>query len=121
MTAETAIVALLVVAIIAANLPWMSERVAFVGSPPQGGKPEWIRLVEWLLLFGLVGLVGAGLEYRTQGELQVQGWEFWVMNLSLLPSLPCRGSSIITICAAGCSAGTVAVNVSSLEKAHRSV
>ncbi len=83
MTAETAIVALLVVAIIAANLPWMSERVAFVGSPPQGGKPEWIRLVEWLLLFGLVGLVGAGLEYRTQGELQVQGWEFWVMNLSL--------------------------------------
>ncbi|AUB78069.1 DUF2818 family protein [Spiribacter aquaticus] len=83
MATQTAIIALLVVAIIAANLPWMSERVAFVGTPPARGKSEWIRLVEWLLLFCLVGLIAAGLEYRTQGQLQAQGWEFWVMNLSL--------------------------------------
>jgi len=83
MATGTAIIALLVVAIIAANLPWMSERVAFIARPPERGKSEWVRLVEWLLLFGVVGLIAAGLEYRTQGQLQVQGWEFWVMNLSL--------------------------------------
>ncbi|TVO62436.1 DUF2818 family protein [Spiribacter vilamensis] len=73
----------MVVALIAANLPWLSDRIAFVVSPAARGKPEWIRLVEWLTLFFLVGLIAAGLEYRTQGQLQMQGWEFWVINLAL--------------------------------------
>jgi len=77
------IVLLLVTALVAANLPWSTERIGFIRPPASGKKSEWIRLGEWLVLFGLVGLAGAGLEYRSQGELQYQGWEFWVIALCL--------------------------------------
>ncbi len=77
------IVLLLIVAVIAANLPWSSERIALVISPRNGVKREWMRLLEWLALFGLIGLVAAGLEMRAQGEIEPQGWEFWVINLCL--------------------------------------
>ncbi len=80
---DIAIPLLLVIALLAANLPWASDRVAFVVEPPSGRKPEWVRFAEWLILFGLVGLIGAGLEMRTQGQLQAQGWEFWVIALCL--------------------------------------
>ncbi len=83
MTTGIAILLMLLIALLAANLPWASDRVAFIWSPPSGRKSEWIRLLEWLVLFALVGLIGAGLEFRTQGELQAQGWEFWVIALSL--------------------------------------
>ena len=83
MSTGAAIALLMVVGLIAANLPWLSDRIAFFAAPPARGKPEWIRLTEWLTLFFVVGLIAAGLEYRTQGQLQAQGWEFWVINLAL--------------------------------------
>ena len=83
MTTGLAIALMLLIAVLAANLPWTSERIAFVHKPRSGKKSEWVRLLEWLVLFALVGLIGAGLEYRTQGELMAQGWEFWVIALSL--------------------------------------
>ncbi|PWG61724.1 DUF2818 family protein [Sediminicurvatus halobius] len=70
-------------ALVAANLPWLSERPLFLLPVPPRGKREWIRLLEWLLMFGLVGLAGAALEQRTQGQLQDQDWEFWVIVLCL--------------------------------------
>lgn len=74
---------LILVAIAAANLPWVSERVfAFLPTPPNG-KPEWLRLGEWLLLFLLVGGFGFALEYQQTGELHPQGWEFYVVALCL--------------------------------------
>ncbi|MDR9406170.1 MAG: DUF2818 family protein [Spiribacter sp.] len=78
-----AITVLLIATVIAANLPWLSERIGFVLEPGRDGKPEWVRLIEWGVLFGLVGLLGAGMEMRTQGQLQPQGWEFWVIALCL--------------------------------------
>jgi Protein of unknown function (DUF2818). len=83
MSTGLAIGLLLAIAIIAANLPWLSERIALVWAAPKKGKPEWVRLLEWVGLFGLVGLIGAGMEMRTQGQLQAQGWEFWVIALCL--------------------------------------
>lgn len=83
MSTDLAIGLLLAVALIAANLPWITDRIGLVASPPAGGKREWVRIAEWVGLFALVGLIGAGLEYRSQGQLQVQGWAFWVINLSL--------------------------------------
>ena len=74
---------LLLTAIVAANLPWLSERVLFVLRPPAQGKREWIRLLEWLLLYGVIGAVGHGLEYRFTGQLQAQDWEFYVTTLCL--------------------------------------
>ena len=79
----TAIVVLLLVAVIAANLPWLSERIALVGPVPECGKREWCRLSEWLALYVLVGLLGMGLERRSQGTIHEQGWEFFVVTLCL--------------------------------------
>ena len=91
MTTGVAIIVLLLIAVLAANLPWTSERIAFVWPAPSRGKPEWVRLLEWLVLFFVVGLIGAGMEYRTQGQLQIQGWEFWVIALSLFATFALPG------------------------------
>lgn len=73
---------LLVVALLAANLPWLSERFGVLWSP-RGGKREWMRLLEWLVLYGVVALIAVGLERRAQGQVQVQEWEFYVATLCL--------------------------------------
>ncbi len=69
-------------AVVAANLPWLSERWLFV-IPCQRAKPSWLRLVEWGLLYGLIVGVGFGFEYKTTGVLHMQGWEFYVVTLCL--------------------------------------
>lgn len=86
-----AVVALLLVALVAANLPWLTERVFFIRQPPAGGKPEWVRLLEWALMFAVVGLLAAGLEYRAIGEIYQQDWEFWVVNLCLFAIMALPG------------------------------
>ncbi len=79
----TAITVLVLAAVIAANLPWLSERAALVGPVPATGKVEWVRLLEWLLLYGIVGLLALGLERRVQGTIHDQGWPFYVVTLCL--------------------------------------
>ncbi|HKJ94612.1 MAG TPA: DUF2818 family protein [Gammaproteobacteria bacterium] len=74
---------LVALAFVAANLPWLSERVAFVFEPPAGGKREWVRLLEWAALFCVVGVAAEGLEYRAQGQLHHQDWEFYVTTICL--------------------------------------
>ena len=69
-------------AVVAANLPWLSERWLFV-IPCRRAKPSWLRLVEWGLLYGLIVGVGFGFEYKTTGVLHTQGWEFYVVTLCL--------------------------------------
>lgn len=73
---------LLLVAILAANLPWLSGRFGFVYGPP-GGKREWMRLLEWLVLYGIVALIAIGLERKIQGQVHGQDWEFFVATLCL--------------------------------------
>ena len=82
MTSTLAIWILLALAIIAANLPWISERVLFVWSPAKGKSP-WARLGEWLLLYFVLGGIALGLEQKTMGEIHSQDWEFYVVTLSL--------------------------------------
>ncbi|TDY02496.1 DUF2818 family protein [Thiohalophilus thiocyanatoxydans] len=75
---------LLVSAIIAANLPWASERFFFLFTPPGGGlKRAWMRLVEWLVLYGLVGLIAVGLEQKATGERYPQDWEFYAVTFCM--------------------------------------
>ncbi|QQS54532.1 MAG: DUF2818 family protein [Candidatus Competibacteraceae bacterium] len=69
-------------AVVAANLPWLSERWLCT-IPRQRAKPSWLRLAEWGLLYGLVVGVGFGFEYKTTGVLHTQGWEFYVVTLCL--------------------------------------
>lgn len=70
-------------AVLAANLPWLSERFLFVMEPRDGHKRTWMRLLEWLLLALLIGLVALGLERRATGGVHEQSWEFYVVGLFL--------------------------------------
>lgn len=79
--ANTALVwVLLLLALIAANLPWLSERVFFVFTPKHGSKGPGLRLLEWLVLYFLVGFIALGLELKLTGAHHAQTWEFYVIN-----------------------------------------
>jgi hypothetical protein len=71
------------VAVLAANVPWLTERVCFVFKPPGGVKRAWVRWLEWLGLYFVVGLLGFGIERKLTGERHTQDWEFYVVTLFL--------------------------------------
>ncbi len=81
---QNAILILIVIAIISANLPWFSERFFLLIEPPGGtGKRLWMCLLEWLVLL-VVFLLGAlGLEQKLMGELYHQDWEFYAVIFCL--------------------------------------
>lgn len=83
MSLTLAVWLLLGLAVIAANLPLLSERFLFVFSPPGGYKSFWMRLLEWLLLAMLVGLISIGLERKATGGTHEQDWEFYAVGLFL--------------------------------------
>ncbi|WP_127476827.1 DUF2818 family protein [Sulfurivermis fontis] len=74
---------LIVIAVVAANLPWLSERILLVRRPGAAGKRAWWRWLEWLLLYCLVGGLALGLENKLNGEIYPQGWEFYAITLCL--------------------------------------
>lgn len=77
-------VALLVlVALAAANLPWLSSKVFIFLPAPRQGKRNRIRWLEWAVYYFLVGLLAMGLEYKATGGTHTQDWEFYVTTLCL--------------------------------------
>ena len=83
MSSTAVIAVILVLAMIAANLPWFSERFFLVFKPLGGRKREWMRLAEWLLMFFLIGGIGLGFERKAQGTIHAQDWEFYVVSICL--------------------------------------
>jgi hypothetical protein len=79
----------LVTAAIAANLPFINERLFVVG-PRQNPKALGWRLLELLILFGLTLGLGMLLEARI-GQRQPQGWEFYAAALFLFVTLAFPG------------------------------
>lgn len=73
---------LLILAFIAANLPFLAERIFFVVRPKSGSKNFAWRLLELVVLFFAVGGVALLLESRL-GDIQHQGWQFYAVNASL--------------------------------------
>ncbi len=73
-------IAFILAAFFAANIPWLSERFLCVVAMH---KNAWLRWLEWLLLYVLIGLLSVGLEYKVNGVRQSQDWEFYVVTLSL--------------------------------------
>jgi uncharacterized membrane protein YsdA (DUF1294 family) len=72
----------IVVAVLAANGPFLSERVLFVLRPKSGNKDFAWRLVELLLLYFAVGTVGVLLEAKL-GTTHTQSWEFYAITVAL--------------------------------------
>ena len=72
-------------AVVVANLPWLSEQRLWMmvrrgGQPP---KPFWLRLIEWALLYALVLGLGSGFEYKATGTIHTQDWEFYTVTVCL--------------------------------------
>ena len=83
MTAAQSSWIIIAIAFIAANLPWLSERVLLVLEPKEGGKSTLWRWLEWLLLFFIIGGLAMGMEQKMNGEVYPQDWEFYTVALCL--------------------------------------
>ncbi|MCH8620709.1 DUF2818 family protein [Undibacterium sp. TS12] len=89
----------IVLAVLAANLPFLNERfLAIIAlgrfskasvpddavhtGQPSISKPMWLRLLELIILYFCVGGIGFMLE-SAAGNRFPQGWEFYAINACL--------------------------------------
>ncbi len=79
----TVIIVFLVVAFIAANLPWVTDRLFGMIALKSGKKSAWLCLLEWFVLYLLMGLVALGIEKKFTSEIYPQQWEFYATTLCL--------------------------------------
>ncbi|RZJ08515.1 MAG: DUF2818 family protein [Rubrivivax sp.] len=85
MDQSAAVWLVLLVAVIAANLPYFNERLLLVG-PRQAPKSAWWRLLELLLMASMTLALGTVLETGI-GQRHVQGWEFYAAAACLFITL----------------------------------
>ncbi|MES2631780.1 MAG: DUF2818 family protein [Pseudomonadota bacterium] len=71
----------IVAALVAANLPFVNQRLLAV-VPMARGKSLAIRLAELVVLYFLVGGLGLLLEKRA-GQIAPQNWEFYAVTAAL--------------------------------------
>jgi Protein of unknown function (DUF2818) len=86
-TAEVWLV--LLCAVVAANLPFVNERLFVIGPKRDPKNLAW-RLLELLLLYGAVIGLGMLLEARI-GQRQPQSWEFYVAALFMFITMAFPG------------------------------
>lgn len=89
MTPSAAVTALIVLALVAANLPFLNDRLLAV-VPLKFPKNLAIRLLELVALYCVVGGIGLLLEQR-QGRIAPQGWEFYAITATLFLTLAFPG------------------------------
>ena len=81
MTATLSTWIVIVAALLAANLPFLNDRL-FAVVPLKGPKGLGVRLAELVVLYFAVGLLGVALEKRA-GQVAPQGWEFYAVTAAL--------------------------------------
>ena len=72
---------LVVIAFCAANLPFVSQRLMAVIAL-QKPKSPWLRLLELVAFYLIVGAIGLALEQRA-GQIAPQRWEFYAITAAL--------------------------------------
>jgi uncharacterized membrane protein YhaH (DUF805 family) len=84
-------IALLVIAVVLANLPFFSERL-FLLKKPANDKTKSLgwRLAELLAYYGVTIGIGVLLEGRL-GQIQKQGWQFYGITFCLFVVLAYPG------------------------------
>ena len=75
MSSSAAVWLVILVAVVAANLPFVNERLFVVG-PRREPKRLGCRALELVVLWGLTVGIGVALEAHL-GQRQPQGWEFY--------------------------------------------
>ena len=79
---NSAIWLVIVLAFVAANLPVVSNRFFLVIPLKKTPKSIWLRLLELLILFFVVGFIGMALEARI-GQNYPQHWEFYAVSVAM--------------------------------------
>lgn len=93
MNQSAAVWLLIVLACVAANLPFINERLFAVFQVRRftdGIKPFWVRVIELLVWFCVIGMLGMLFE-RMIGNAFTQKWEFYVTALTLFVVLAFPG------------------------------
>jgi len=80
----------LLVALLAANLPFFTERILGLVPPRTPRKSLAIRFAELVLLYFCVGGIGLLFERRL-GQMAPQGWEFYAVTGALFVVLAFPG------------------------------
>lgn len=86
---NTSVAALLILAVLTANLPFMTERRLLVLPAPKRKGGGW-HVLELVILYGLTGVVAHFFEQRMM-LAQTQHWEFYVVTLCLFIVLASPG------------------------------
>jgi hypothetical protein len=85
-TQSVAVWLLIALALLSANLPFLTEKVFALLPYRRGGaavvKPFWLRLAEVLVSYLIVGAVGFAFE-GALGNRFSQGWQFYAITLCL--------------------------------------
>lgn len=89
MTSSNLAWAVILLALLAANLPFVSERL-FLLRRLSGPKSLGWRLAELVLAYLLVGIIALALE-KSIGQIAAQGWEFYVVTGTLFLTLAFPG------------------------------
>lgn len=79
----TTIIIFLIAAFVAANLPWISERLFGLIEVKSGKKTAWMSLIEWFVLYLLIGMVALGIEKKFTSDIYSQDWEFYATTFCL--------------------------------------
>lgn len=79
----------ILLAFVAANLPFLTERLLLVW-PPAKPKNLGLRLLELLIFYFAVGGIGLLLEQRA-GRIAAQGWEFYAVTGAVFLTLAFPG------------------------------
>lgn len=80
----------IVVAFMAANLPFLNQRWMAAGPLTVKGKSLFGRLLELVLWYFVVGALAVMLEQRA-GQRAPQGWEFYAVTATLFITLAFPG------------------------------
>jgi hypothetical protein len=89
MTQSVSVFLVVLAALLAANIPFATTRVMGVFALA-GGKSLALRLLEVVVFYGLVGLLGAALEQHA-GQISPQGWEFFAITFAFFLTLAFPG------------------------------
>lgn len=80
---------MIVLAVLAANAPFISQRLAIVG-PRRAQKSLGLRLIELVVAYFLVGGFALLLE-KNAGQIAPQGWEFYAVTATMFITLAFPG------------------------------
>ncbi|SUA89145.1 Protein of uncharacterised function (DUF2818) [Pandoraea pulmonicola] len=72
----------ILLAVLGANLPFVNQRLFGVVLLKRAVKPLWLRLIEMLAAYFVVGALGYLVESGI-GNVFPQGWEFYAITASL--------------------------------------